>query len=1164
MTRAFLKLTSVTLTMVWFMPVFGQFTVDVTTDGNDANPNDGICATIDGNCTFRAALQEAELSATPVVIELPEGTYDWSLGELFLDGGDIEVMGSGARTTIIDAAQSSRFFDLSSDLNSFRIDSLEFRNGFDANDPGGAIETNCDDFSMYSVVFRNCETQIGFGGGIHNRGEMEAYGCVFVGCVAQGDDGNNGGGGGGGALGAGGAISNWLGSSTVFENCTFSGCIARGGDGGNGGTGGNGGQGGQSFSAFGAGGDGGDIGGGGADEDAGTAGVGGGGGGGGYATGFWGGGPGDGSNGVLFGGNAGDGAVNGGAGGGGGAAYGGAFFSRSGTHVFRHCTFSENQAIPGQAGNSAGGNGSDDGTGRGGAIGTFSGELTLDNCLIFNNTATGAPDGDAEDMFMNNGGPILSVLGSNLVGVLAGNAETQFDAASTGNLIGVDPVLLAYGDYGGPTDAYMISTCEPLSPAKDAGALLGVVADQRGIMRDALPDIGAIEGPPSVDLEPLSAQSCPGEEVELSLEWPEATTTWPDGSVGSTWQTGEVSDLAVVTTAEGCEEEVEIEVILVDIQLPDLGADTTVCPGEVVALDAGNPGALFVWSTLDFTQSILSVDSGLVEVTVSVDGCEFSDDIQIDWFQTYPLALEAQETLCLGEELELDAQVANWSGLPPSFQWQDGPADSEYTVNAPGNYVLTATLNGCETTDEVVVLASSLTTVDLGADQLVCPDNPVTLESGYPNAICTWQDGSVGPSFEVVNTGIYSVNVALDDCQANAQVFIEVASPFDAALPAVVNFCEGDSALLLAAFGASDYVWQNGATGNQLWASAPGVYEVTVTQDGCDAVSAVSVQELPLPAIDLGLDLVLCEGEMTTFAPAAPYADYVIFNDSLTTESLEVTTGGVYTVEVSSGGCVARDTIEVEFRPVPVFELPGDTLLCPGEVMSIQTGLDDVLVTWNTGEVGTSIEVNQPGSFVATSQVSGCQFTDSLAVSISSPIAIPLEASYELCLGDSLELSVLQGSDVYPSTYRWDDGYFLPARSFNRSGVHSVEVYNACDTAFHIMEVQQIVCGCQIYVPTAFTPNNDGKNDAWFPVLDCDPFTYSVVVWDRWGRPVFSSDDPSEVWYGQVEGTEGSKTRESGDYFAVDGSYMWEIIIELRKDRVPEVLRQNGVVHILR
>ena len=74
---------------------------------------------------------------------------------------------------------------------------------------------------------------------------------------------------------------------------------------------------------------------------------------------------------------------------------------------------------------------------------------------------------------MNNGGPILSVLGSNLVGVLAGNAETQFDAASTGNLIGVDPVLLAYGDYGGPTDAYMISTCEPLEPRQRCGCVVG-------------------------------------------------------------------------------------------------------------------------------------------------------------------------------------------------------------------------------------------------------------------------------------------------------------------------------------------------------------------------------------------------------------------------------------------------------------------------------------------------------------------------------------------------------------------------------------------------------------------------------------------------------------------------------------------------------------------
>ena len=1161
----FFRGTAVSIAVMMANVMFGQFVVDTTTDGNDANPNDGICATIGGVCTFRAALQEAELSASPVTIELPDGTYEWSLGELFLDDGDITVSGSGARTTIVDAGQASRFFDLSSDLVSLTLDSMEFRNGFDANDPGGAIETNCDDLVMHSVVFRDCESGIGFGGGIHNRGELEAYGCVFVGCVAEGNNGNNGGGGGGGGMGAGGGISNWLGSVSLFENCTFSGCQAKGGNGGNGGVGGNGGAGGQSFSGFGSGGDGGDIGGGGADEDATTAGIGGGGGGGGFSTGFWGGGgPGDGTSGVLFGGNAGDGTAAGGAGGGGGAAMGGAFFSRSGTHTFRHCTFSENLALPGQAGASSNGNGSNDGLGRGGAIGTYSGNLTMDNCLLYNNGATGSPSGDIEDLFLNNSGPIASVSGSNLVGIMAGNAETEFEATSAGNQVGVDAVLLAFGDYGGPTDGYMISTCEPLSPAKDAGAMLGVLQDQRGMLRDANPDIGAIEGPESVDLDPLQTQVCPGETTALELTWPDATTTWPDGSVGPTWETGEITGVATILTAEGCEEEIDIEVTTINLQQVDLGADTTVCPGEPVDLDAGNPGGAFVWSTGNFNQNIQVLDSGLVEVLVTVQGCQSSGEVMVMWFDAYPMALEEEVVLCNGEEADLDGSVNGWAGLPPNFQWLDGPADAEYTVDEPGFYTLTATVNGCESTDMVQVVESPLVGVDLGPDLLVCPDSPVQLNSGYAQGISVWQDGSEGVTFDVSNTGIYSVNVTIGECQANGQVFVEVASPFDAELPAVVNFCEGDSVLLFAAFGASNYQWQNGAVGNQLWATLPGIYDVTVTQDGCDAVSSVSVVEQALPAFDLGLDLILCEGESVTLEPSVPGADYVIFNDSLSTEALEVTTEGEYTATVSLAGCIARDTIAVEFRSVPVFDLPEDTLLCPGDVLTIETGLEDVLVTWNTGEAAASIEVNQPGSFVATSQVSGCEFTDSMSVAISENIVLPLSATYALCLDDSLELNVLQGPGVYPASYQWEDGSFQPSRVFSRSGDHFVEVANVCDTVFQAFEIQQVVCGCQIYVPTAFTPNNDGKNDAWFPVLDCNPFSYNVVVWDRWGRPVFSSDDPSEVWYGQVEGTPGSKTRESGRYFAVDGAYTWEIIIELRKGRTPEVIRQNGVVQILR
>ena len=1151
-----------TLCLFVVLPAMAQYTVDSVQDGADANPGDGVCATATGLCTFRAALQEAEVAGVPVDITLPEGNYNWVLGQLDLDQGDITVNGAGARTTIVNADGNSRFFELSGGSTIVAFHDFELRNGFDGNDPGGAMENDCDDLTLSGMVFRDCETGIGFGGGIHNRGVMTVEGCLFIGCVAEGNDGQNGGGGGGGALGAGGAASAWQGSSSTFENCTFTDCIARGGDGGNGQLSGGGGQGGQSFTNFGEGGNGGNIGGGG--ENAGSANIGGGGGGGGFSTGWLGNNPGDGSNGIMFGGNGGDGSNNGAAGGGGGAGFGGAFFSRAGDHTFRHCTFSGNQAIPGEGGNSAGGTLPQDGTGRGGAIGTYAGTITLDNCILFGNSAMGSPIGDDEDLFLFSGGPILADQGYNIIGVMENADETVFDAAAAGNQLGVDPLLLPFGDYGGQTDAYMVSACDPLSPAIDAGASIGVTEDQRGEPRDANPDIGAIEGPEPVNLDPVSGQVCPGETVELTLTWPDATTTWPDGSEGDTWDAPEVSGFATVTTAEGCEEDVAVDVIGIQIDTPDLGPDQTVCPGQSVTLDAGNPGAAFAWSTGAFTQSATVLDSGLVEVLVNVQGCIAEGEVHIGYYDTYPLELGPDVVLCTGESVELDAQVSGWPGLPPNFQWQAGPSDSEYEVSTPGTFTVTAELNGCTTTDAVTVTASSLTTVDLGADQVLCPGTPYVLDPGYPTAVCTWQDGSVGATYDVVNTGIYSVNVALGDCQANAQVFIEVVTPFNAELPASATFCAGDSVLLLAAFGASNYEWQDGATGNQYWATLPGTYTVSSTQDGCTFTDDILVIEQALPAVDLGPDMTLCEGETVVLDAAVAGADYVIFNDSLATPTLEVAEAGLFVAEVAAQGCVASDTVEVEFRPVPVFDLPEDTLLCPGDVLAIQTGLEDILVTWSTGEVGTEIEVNQPNTYIATSQISGCSHVDSMAVDISDPIVIALESDYDLCLDDSLELSVLQGPGVYPCSYRWDDGNFQPVRIFNRTGVHEVEVANVCDTATHVLQVQQVVCGCEIYVPTAFTPNNDGKNDAWLPILDCEPFSYKVVVWDRWGRPVFTSTDPTEVWYGQVEGTEGSKTRESGDYYAIDGAYMWEVVIELRKGRVPEIFRQNGFVQILR
>jgi len=61
-----------------------------------------------------------------------------------------------------------------------------------------------------------------------------------------------------------------------------------------------------------------------------------------------------------------------------------------------------------------------------------------------------------------------------------------------------------------------------------------------------------------------------------------------------------------------------------------LGNDTTLSEGETLLLDAGNPGAKYLWSTGDTTQTLLVTQTGLYEVVVTNDCGEDSDDIFID------------------------------------------------------------------------------------------------------------------------------------------------------------------------------------------------------------------------------------------------------------------------------------------------------------------------------------------------------------------------------------------------------------------------------------------------------------------------------------------------------------------------------------------------------
>jgi uncharacterized repeat protein (TIGR01451 family)/CSLREA domain-containing protein len=125
------------------------FTVDSTADTSDANPGDGVCADADGNCTLRAAVQEANALAGNDSIVLSAATYTLTgaAGDDLALSGDLDISdtvtitGAGTSSTVIDGGGTDRVFDI--DPNGIGVSptlsNLTIRNGNLPGESGGGI-----------------------------------------------------------------------------------------------------------------------------------------------------------------------------------------------------------------------------------------------------------------------------------------------------------------------------------------------------------------------------------------------------------------------------------------------------------------------------------------------------------------------------------------------------------------------------------------------------------------------------------------------------------------------------------------------------------------------------------------------------------------------------------------------------------------------------------------------------------------------------------------------------------------------------------------------------------------------------------------------------------------------------------------------------------------
>lgn len=373
---------------------------------------------------------------------------------------------------------------------------------------------------------------------------------------------------------------------------------------------------------------------------------------------------------------------------------------------------------------------------------------------------------------------------------------------------------------------------------------------------------------------------------------------------------------------------------------------------------------------------------------------------------------------------------------------------------------------------------------------------------------------------------------------------ISVVESFELSLGNDISICEGESANLTPTIDFDDtysYLWSNGSSEDTITVTETGTYSVTVRDKaGNEKSDEIEVIVHPLPIVDLGSDITLFDTETAILDAGNPGATFD-WSTLETTQTITVSDEKVYSVQVTDEyGCRGAGDVSVFSRQFTVGLGDDPDPICMGESIDdltpIITGVisSSVSYKWTTpvGEETTeSITVNVGGEYCVsvTDNVSGNTENDCVLVTVNSSPVVDLGEDRTLQTGEEIELDAQnEGSD-----YKWyvDPEYSLKPNSISQKitidqpGEYRVVVTNengciATDTVNFSIGSQYIVD-----LPSAFSPNSDGKNDRLQLVGDIEMIDkskpMSLIIYNRLGHKVYQANREvvlTDPWDGTYRG----------------------------------------------
>lgn len=318
-------------------------------------------------------------------------------------------------------------------------------------------------------------------------------------------------------------------------------------------------------------------------------------------------------------------------------------------------------------------------------------------------------------------------------------------------------------------------------------------------------------------------------------------------------------------------------------------------------------------------------------------------------------------------------------------------------------------------------------------------------------------------------------------------------------------------------------------------------YTISGTYGSCQPdIKTIKINTDPIPVLASIQDFEICQGDATVLnGSVSPPFNY---NISWISPSGLSNTGGLtptYTgtvtqdiiLNVSSvnAGCSASDTIHVDVWPYATGTIMEDTLVCNGSPTQIWATSSTNQFFWypsstlscNTCPNPISSALGSMTYNVVLVEAHGCNDTLEINVDTHPPFNLVLHNNDTIIyFGDQVQLFASGAPHYLWSPNTWLNFIRVPnpvATPFQDITyyVTGLSEYLGCPQvdSVHITVIQK-----DLFIPNAFSPNGDGRNDIFRVIAGKFVNVQEFRVYNRWGQEVFYTNDINQGWDGTFKG----------------------------------------------